>query len=128
VADALLDTTFFIDLHRGDPGAVSLWEQISDGSLTAALPAVAAFELWLGNQTTEESEFYEAVFAFLEEASLSPDAAKQAGTWLRQFPAEAAERLIRDALIAASALERGEAIFTRNSRDFGRFPVVVQDY
>jgi predicted nucleic acid-binding protein len=128
LADAILDTTFFIDLRRGDAGAEALWNSVSAGNVTASYSPVAALELWLGNQSLAEEEFYEAVFFLLEEAPLTASAAKLAGVWLRELPGTTAERVIRDALIAASASERGEAIYTRNRRDFSRFPVNVQAY
>jgi len=36
--------------------------------------------------------------------------------------------LFRDALIAATANERGEAIYTRNVRDFERLSIDVRTY
>jgi predicted nucleic acid-binding protein len=121
VADALLDTTFFIDLRRGDAGAVALWGSVASGALSASYSAIAAFELWLGNQSADEEDFYEAALFLLEEVALTASAAKQAGVWLRRIPARTSERLVRDALVAASASERSEPIYTRNQRDFGRF-------
>lgn len=75
-----------------------------------------------------ESDFYSAIFVFLEEAELSVKAATQAATWLRELSGPQAERLIRDALLAATAGLRSEMIYSRNLRDFRRFPVMVQAY
>lgn len=72
--------------------------------------------------------FYEGLFFFLEEAALTVPAAIQAALWLRSFPDRVSERLIRDALIAAVATLRNEAIYTRNVRDFTRFHPNVRSY
>jgi predicted nucleic acid-binding protein len=52
----------------------------------------------------------------------------QAGEWLR-LVGERSEPLFRDALIAATALERTETVLTRNVRDFSLFSgVEVETY
>lgn len=129
MADAFLDTTFFIDLHRGDRAAARLWIDIVDGDVSGAFSAVTAFELWLGRHVTPADEaFYRSLFFFLEEVPVTFPSATQAATWLRGLPDHVSERLIRDALIAASATERGEPVYTRNVRDFRRFTSNVSRY
>jgi predicted nucleic acid-binding protein len=126
----MLDTSFFIDLRsRRDPGAVAVWSEIVAGRLTAAVSAIAIYELWVGSRISREEEaFYQACLAFLEEAPLLGSAAMTAGAWLR-LARERTEPLFRDALIAATALERSERVLTRNVRDFSLFPAVeVETY
>ncbi len=73
----------------------------------------------------EEAEFYED----LDEAPLTSNVVRQGGEWVRVLPAEIAERLMRDALIAATAADRNEPVRTRNIRDFRRFPAAsVETY
>jgi predicted nucleic acid-binding protein len=118
---SILDTTFFIDLYRLDAGATQIWESIRLGEIQGSYSAVTAFELWVGRLSQEESDFYDGLMLNLEEIPLTSSAARRAATWLRDLSGPPAERLIRDAMVAASAADRGEAVFTRNQRDFSRF-------
>jgi predicted nucleic acid-binding protein len=130
VTDGLLDTTFFIDLRRGQhPGALTMWADIQSGRFRGAVSAVTFLELWMGSQVDRAEElFFERVVELLERVDIDSETAKLAGTWLRQLRAVFSERLLRDALIAASALQRGEAVYTANSRDFAQFPVDIRSY
>lgn len=130
MSDGILDTSFFIDIRRGrDNEAARLWDAIMGGTRTAAFSAVTAYELWVGTRFTREEEIlFESMFTILEAVPISITAAKLAGMWLRNVP-DRSEALSRDALIAASALERGEAVITRNVDDFSFFPGVrVESY
>jgi predicted nucleic acid-binding protein len=129
VTDFLLDTTFFIDLRRGiNRGAQSLWDQLQAGETTAAYSPITIYELWVGQRLDRAEEvFYEAVLNLLEEAPLTSAMAKAAAAWLRQM-GSVSESLIRDALIAATAVARGDTVRTLNARDFSRFPVEVEPY
>ena len=75
-----------------------------------------------------EEVFYGFAFAFLDEVPVTRAAATQAVVWLRELKTPYPEALARDALIAAVARERGEPIYTRNIRDFQRFPVRLVRY
>jgi len=130
MTDAILDTTFFIDLRsQKHQGAMALWQEIQAGTKTAAVSPITIYELWVGSTIgrTEEA-FYEACFSFLEETNLSSSSARMAGVWLRTR-GDRTEALFRDALIAATAVERGEPVFTTNVRDFSSFAGVrVETY
>jgi predicted nucleic acid-binding protein len=126
----MVDTSFFIDLRRQrDPGAIQIWTEITAGMRTASISPIVIYELWVGGRLNREEEaFYSACFSLIEEAPLLGGAAMVAGEWMRRFP-DRSESLIRDALIAASALGRGEPVLTRNVRDFTLFPDVrVETY
>jgi predicted nucleic acid-binding protein len=125
----LLDTTFFIDLHRQDIGALDLWELIRLGEVEASYSAVTAFELWFGRLSESESRFYEGTMRELEAIALTTAAARRAAEWLKGSSGPVSERLIRDAFVASSAVERGVGVYTRNRRDFMRFAgVEVETY
>jgi predicted nucleic acid-binding protein len=129
VADALLDTTFFIDLRRGDVGAAGLWLRIRNESISGAYSAVSGYELWLSKRLSQADEtFFTAVFRLLEEAPLTAEAAVQAAMWLRDLPRRTRDRRLRDAFIAASAHLRGETVYTRNVADLRRFHQDVERY
>jgi predicted nucleic acid-binding protein len=127
VTDAIFDTDFFIDLHRGNVEAATVWQRVQDGTLTASVSPITAYELWVGaGLNREEETFYRATFSFLEEAVLTSSAAMEAGVWLRGR--ERQETLVRDSFSAATAFERGERVITANLRDFRQFPIEVEAY
>ena len=128
MADALLDTTVFIDYYRGDAGAKDLIDAVIDGSLTASYSSLTSFEIWIGIGNREEEIDFLAVLSQCEEAPLTASMARTAAIWLKGRSLRRAEGLFRDALIAATANERGEAICTRNVRDFERLSIDVRTY
>lgn len=129
MAQFLLDTTFFIDLQRGDSGAARTWQRIELGDLAAAYSTITAYELWLNRSLVRSDEvFYQALFMLLEEAPLTTSAATQTALWMRPLPRRTRNRRIRDAFIAASARQRGEVILTRNVRDMRRYHPNVRRY
>ena len=75
-----------------------------------------------------EQTAYERLFGFIEEAVLTQSMARQAGLWLRMYTEKQQERILRDALIAATAVGLGAVIYTRNERDFHLFSAAVQRY
>jgi predicted nucleic acid-binding protein len=125
---SLLDPTFFIDLFRRDTGALRVWESIRTGQASGSYSAITAFELWLGRPSQDEDDFYTGLMQLLDEAALTAAAGRRAAEMLRGLPASMSERLIRDALVAASAAERGETVITRDVRDFNRLSVAVEGY
>jgi predicted nucleic acid-binding protein len=129
MSDVLLDTTFFIDLHGRDRGAEEVWEAIITGGLSASYSSLSVFELWVGPDFGPvEENFYSRVIQLIEEVPANASAAKWAGLWLRSVQRDVRNRRFRDAMIAASAFVRGEAVVTRNRRDFERFPIRVHEY
>ena len=130
MADALLDTTFFIDLRKTTrTGADEIFEAAVGGAFSGSYSAVTVYEVWVGQQMTREEEvFYLSVFGAFEEVPFSSEAAKLAGTWLRGMARTTAENRVRDAMIAATASIRRERVCTANIRDFLRFGVEVQTY
>jgi predicted nucleic acid-binding protein len=127
VSDATLDATFLIDLFRRDAGAWTVWNRVIAGELTVSYSPITVLELWLGTFTLGEEQFYEDVLLRAESVPLGSEAAKLAATWLKRMR-PVPERIVRDALIAASAAQRGEPIYTRNRGDFERFTVEQDPY
>jgi predicted nucleic acid-binding protein len=128
VADALFDTTVFIDYYRGDSSAKQFLDDLFEGRSSASFSAVTAFELWMGVSRREEELDFFAMLRFLEEAPVTAAAARLAASWLRDQSPSRAETLFRDALIAATASRRQEPVYTRNVRDFSRFEIDVRTY
>ncbi len=102
--DVLLDTDVLIDHMRGrrhlatDKTAVSV---------------VTRSELFAGDERHEAA--VEALLEDCEEIEVSPEIARRAGRIKRQTGLQ-----IADAMIAATALERGLPLMTRNRRHFDR--------
>ena len=128
MADALFDTTVFIDYYRGDRSAQALIDAVLEGSLRGSFSALTTFEIWIGISSHEEEVDYLGIMHPFEELALTASMARTAAGWLRNLPGRASEALIRDALIAATAAEHGETIYTRNVADFERFYRNVQTY
>jgi len=80
------------------------------------------------HSTHEEEIDYLGILNSFDEVPLNASMARLAATWLRMLSLRHAEALFRDALIAATAAVRNEAIYTRNVRDFTRFHSDVRSY
>lgn len=128
MAEALFDTTVFIDYYRGDPKAKELMGAVRTGQLTASFSPITTYEIWIGISNRDEEMHFESVMRRFEEANLNTNMAKRAAYWLRDLTTRPREEIIRDALIAATAAERAETIYTRNVADFQRFYPNVQSY
>ena len=68
MADALFDTTVFIDAYNGHQGAEHLVQQVITGARTASVSPISVFELWLRSMTRREEMRHRALLALLEEA------------------------------------------------------------
>jgi predicted nucleic acid-binding protein len=103
VADVLLDTDVFIDVLRGARRLAVSGHRIAYSVITRA-------ELFSGRQKDEED--VRLLLSPFRELSVDAAIAERAGRLARG-------RLeMSDALIAATALEHGLELVTRNARDF----------
>ena len=129
MADALFDTTVFIDYHRGDKAAQSLVQPVLDRLSTASFSPLTVAELWQGKMRDRREELeYTALLTVMEEAPLGSSVARRAGYKIREYGHNQKADLFADALIAATAEERGELIYTRNHKDMSRFYSNVKKY
>ena len=129
MAELMLDATVFHDYRTGHSGARSVIERIMSGQITASISPFTVFELWGNSDMDRRTEIgYVGMLRFLEEASLSHEAAKVAGIWIAPLEESERIRLARYALVAATARERGEPICTRDTEPFSRFISEVVGY
>ena len=130
MSDALFDTTVFIDWWRGEAGAMELVEAVKSGELTASYSTMTIAELWQWDQLDrqEEIEYTALTRRYLEEAPLGFEAARLAGTWLRDCSRNQRRELFADALIAATAQLRQETVYSRDEGHLRRFYPQVQPY
>jgi toxin FitB len=108
VADVLIDTDVFIDHLRGarrfDPGPNSVHYSV-----------ITRCELYAGRSSEEER--IDTLLGPFVELPVGRQVAVHAGRLRRQLPIR-----MPDALIAATALEHGLSLVTRNHRDFDAVP------
>ncbi len=129
MADILLDITVFEDYRRGDSGAQSIINRIIDGDISASVSPLTILHLWGSPDFDRKAEIaYTGMLRFMEEASLTNDAAKTAGIWIAALPPEDRGKLMYFALVAATAKERDESLCTRNAEIFSQFNLEITDY
>lgn len=103
VADLLIDTDVFIDHLRGAA-------EIRPGKHRLHYSVVTRAELFAGNTATNLASQLLSPF---RELPVDREIAERAGRLVREF-----ELRLPDALIAATALEHGLQLSTRNVKDF----------
>ncbi len=126
----LLDTNVISELRRPKPhGGVVAWLQdVPDNQLY--LSAVTLGELQAGVEITREQDEAKAseIDAWINQVAalwnVLPMDAGAFRLWARLMHRNA-DRLIEDAMIAATALLHGLIVVTRNGRDFERFGVTI---
>lgn len=123
-----VDTTFLIDLLRGDGSAIRKAEEI-DETGGAAITAVNVFEITYGiyrsrllDHERRLSEV-ERLFSRMDLFSLDARAAIEAGKILGALSREGKIINVLNGMIGAIALVNGcDTLVTRNVKDFNRIP------
>lgn len=105
VADVLVDTDIFIDHLRGSTA-------IKPGRHRLHYSVITRAELFAGNSGTDLASQLLAPF---REVAVDRSVAERAGRVAREFHVR-----LPDAIIAATALENGFSLVTRNRKDFDR--------
>lgn len=120
----ILDTSFLIDLMRKDPAALSLLDRIESGSEPLRVPTPVFYELWEGVERSQkpirELGAVEEALESYPPLELNVAAAKRAGRLSAAQLRRGYDVDDVDLLIAGMAIEAGEAVVTRNEKDFGR--------
>lgn len=120
----VLDTNTVIDYFKGK-GQVAA-KLLSFPPSEIGLPAIVAYEVWvgvLGSQNAERRQVqFEQFLAIVEVLPFDAGMSRRAAA-LRLVLERRGEPIgPMDTLIAATALERGATLVTRNVREFGRVP------
>lgn len=122
----VLDTGFVIDLLDGDEDAVRLMRLLQQQTPPVGVTAYTHFELYAGvgrsHQPEEETRKVEDFLRSLLVFPFEPEAAKAAGLLDAQLTKRGAKVNLLDLLIGCTALHHGEAVVTRNVRDFRKIP------
>lgn len=123
-----VDTTFLIDLLRGDSGAVSQAESLDDEG-GAATTEINAFEVFYGITASSRAlskvrlAQAEALLSRLEVFPLDHTSALTAATLLGRLARQGQSVNVMDGLVAGILLSRHcSTIVTRNVKDFSRIP------
>ncbi len=118
----LVDTTFLIDLMRGDGDARAKAEELVSRSVPMMVGTPTVFELYIGVglaiKSSEEREKILDVLRSLTQLPLDTPSAAKAGTVYAQKAREGARIDPEDAMIAGIALENRQTILTRNLKHF----------
>jgi len=113
----ILDTSFLIDLFKGDPAAKRLAESIQESLLSTT--SISVYEIYQGIRVKEMSDI-EKLFAELTVYALNDVSAKRAGLLYQSLREEGKSIDPEDCMIAAIALEHGKSIVTKNKKHFSR--------
>ena len=129
----LLDTTFLIDLMRGDEGAVEKATEIEAQLRQQRVSSMTLFELYYGvarsNQPEQERSIVEEVLT-TKPIQPADTAVMRKGGRIAGELANAGEPIgDGDVIIAATASVLDEPVVTRNSADFDRIDEIdVETY
>jgi len=123
----LLDSTFLIDHLRGSPDAVRRLREMNASGDDPIVTDITVTELWSGRRPGSEPEI-ERFLRYIEFVHPGPETARLAGVWRAEAREKGRTIGTPDALIAASAVDLGATVLTRNVRDFERMPVHVETY
>lgn len=120
----MLDSTFLVDLVRGDAGARELLARAEAGSEALRVPAPAVARFW---EALERSRHpprdvarIEAVLRAAPGVAFTTEDAVATGRILGGLARENVHLDVYDAMVAALAVRHDESLATRNARDFGR--------
>ena len=118
----LLDTTFLIDVMRGDERAVARADELEENIIRQRLSAMTLFELYFGVARSEQPEAErEMVEDVLETKAVQPaDMAvmQRAGRISGELETDGEAVADGDVIIGATAAVVGEPVLTRNVSDF----------
>lgn len=120
----ILDTSFVIDLMRGERKAVEKLEEFERSGEAIYLTAPTIYELFLGialsRASDSEKRRVEEVLREQVVLPLDEEAARAAGELQGELMREGVPIDPLDALIAGIAVVRGERVATRNVKHFSR--------
>jgi tRNA(fMet)-specific endonuclease VapC len=129
----ILDTGFLIDLRRPEPAAAALARELESGRVPQRVSVLTLFELQTGLRqyegSAEDAGRMLAVARSKDVLGVTPEIALKAGRLHGDLRAAGREVDSHDCLIAATALDREEAVVTRNTDHFERFDgLAIREY
>lgn len=118
-----LETSFVVDVLQGRNGARAVMEEVNDSERRPTVTPVTASEVWVGAYfgSAEDLEVAEELLDSLAWLDFSRACARRAGRLQSNLAREGSPLGIADCMIAATALEHGQTLVTRDD-DFERVP------
>lgn len=129
----ILDTTFLVDVLRGNEEALKWEEKFDKGKEEPLVSPITLMELWEGalrsEKTGKELEKIEEFLEGLSNISFDSEDGKISGE-IRASLSEKGELIdVEDIMIGATALNSNQKILTRNPDHFKRIEdLKVQEY
>lgn len=113
----LVDSDILIEVSRArDAAILAKWKELSESDALILFSPVTAAELWAGARPAEHASL-EALFRALVCVPADASVGRRAGEYIRRYRKSHAVEL-GDALIAASAVASGAALWTRNRKHY----------
>lgn len=118
----IFDTTFVIDILKGDSAAIAYLESLEKTSESRIVTAVTIHELWrgLGSINRKEQENILGILQALPVLPLDFESAKISGGIDRKLSDEGISIDPEDAMIAGIAIKHNQKLLTRNIKHFSR--------
>lgn len=119
----ILDTSFLVDLLRGNKTAVDKIAEIEKRNEPIATTTISVFEIWQGlskKAGEEETEKTFELFKSINVVGFDFDSAIKAGEIQGSLRATGQKIDPEDAMIAGIAKSRQEKVLTRNQKHFAR--------
>jgi predicted nucleic acid-binding protein len=123
----MLDSTFVIDLMRGDPAARRRLGKIYEDGDEPYLNDVVLCEVRTG-LLPKDVEHFEQTVRYLAFVQPGAEVATRAGEWRADARRLGRALSLGDALIASAAQSLKAAVLTRNVSDFRLTPVRIEIY
>jgi len=124
----ILDTSFVIDLVRGNDGAAARLDDLQSRRLPQKLSAVTVLELYEGVRRGDRSEDERrAVLDVLDSKAVLPadhTVMRRAGQISGDLHVDGTPIDREDCIVGATAILEDEPVLTRNERHFERIPDV----
>jgi predicted nucleic acid-binding protein len=123
----LIDTNILVDLTRGSTEAADYLDSLSD---TCLLSSITALELIAGARSQREVNDLDVMISAYEQVSPTTDVARRAYYLMKSYVKSAGLQTL-GSLIAATALEEGLTLATRNRKHFqmiSGLDLAVPDY
>lgn len=128
----LLDTSFLIDLMRGDEGAVEAARQLETDLVQQRLSAMTVYELFYGvarsDQSAAERSTVESVVSTKPVHPADDAVMRKAGRLAGALANEGQAVDDGDVVIAATAIALDEPVLTQNTAEYDRLGVDIETY
>ena len=120
----LLDTCIIIDILKNKPEAISFFRNLSEKPSTSIL---TISEIYSGIRNKKEEKAFIFLLEFIEVESFTLEISKYAGKLRKQyFPSHHTDLI--DAIIAATAIEKGYTLKTLNTKHFPMIENLTKAY